>query len=57
MADGKIETYDEAARVIHLYLEEFCDENRTYLDMIAEAARRAAEEIEHLRSIIEEMNE
>lgn len=57
MADGKIETYDKAARVVHLYLKEFCDENRTYPDMIAEAARRAAEEIEHLRGVIEEMNE
>ena len=50
MAGGKIETYDEAARVIALYLNEFCDPNRTYLDMIADAAREAAEEIDELRT-------
>jgi len=51
MAQGKIETYAEAARVIHLWLEEFCDEKRSYPDMIAEAARRAREEIDRLRHL------
>jgi len=51
MTKEKIETYPEAARVIHLWLAEFCDENRTYPDMIAEASRRAAKEIERLRHL------
>jgi len=57
MADGKIETYEESARVIALWLDEFCDKKLAYPDMIAEAARQAAIEIDYLRYIIEEMNE
>jgi len=52
MANEKIETYPEAARVIALWLGEFCDEDRPYPDMIAEASRRAAKEIERLRYLI-----
>jgi hypothetical protein len=43
--------YPEAARAIALYLLEFCDENFFYPDMIADAARKAAKEIENLRHI------
>lgn len=52
MANEKIETYQEAARVVHLWLKEFCNEKKIYPDMIAEAARRAAKEIERLRHLI-----
>jgi hypothetical protein len=45
----KIKTYPEAARVIALYLEEFCDKNLPYPAMIADAARKACFEIEDLR--------
>ena len=51
MGNKKIETYPEAARVINLWLNEFCDDDRPYPDMIAEASRRAAKEIERLRHL------
>ena len=50
MANGKIETYPEAARSIHLYLKEFCDEEKPYPKMIADAAVEAANKIEELRA-------
>ena len=56
MANGKIETYPEAARVIHLWLEDFCDESLAYPAMIAEAARRASKEIERLKKCLENRN-
>ena len=56
MANGKIETYPEAARAIALWLKEFCDPDRTCPDMIAEASRRAASEIERLRKCLENRN-
>ena len=56
MAKEKIETYPEAARVIHLWLAEFCDENRPYPDMIAEASRRASKEIDRLRNLTKQTN-
>lgn len=37
----KFERYTAAARVIALYLDEFCDRSLPYDEMIAEAARRA----------------
>lgn len=43
------ETYDESARVIHLWLKEFCDESLPFPEMIADAARKAAKHIEFLR--------
>ena len=36
-----IDAYAAAARVIHLYLAEFCDETLTMDQMIANASRRA----------------
>jgi len=50
MAKERIDTYPEAARVIALWLDEFCDKSLRYPEMIAEAARKAAKEIELLRS-------
>ncbi len=49
MANNKIETYPEAARAVHLWLLEFCDESKPYPEMIADAARKASKEIEQLR--------
>ena len=43
--DCKILTYPEAARVIALYLSDYCDEKLPYSNMIAEASRRASEYI------------
>jgi len=37
--------YPEAARVIALYLDKYCDKSLTYPNMIAEAARVASEVI------------
>jgi hypothetical protein len=36
------------ARVIGLWLKDFCDESLPYYEMIAEASRRAAKHIDHL---------
>lgn len=44
--------YAAAARVIALWLKEFCDEKLPYDEMVAEASRRAAKEIEVLRAAI-----
>lgn len=41
--------YPEAARVIALYLEEFCDQELRYPDMIADAARKAAASLQSER--------
>lgn len=49
MPKEKIETYPEAARVIHLYLKEFCNESLPFPEMIADAARKADAEIYRLR--------
>lgn len=46
----EVETYEEAARVIALWLKEFCDYDLNYPAMIADAARRASKEIDRLRS-------
>ena len=48
MAD-KLQTYEEAARGIALYLDEFCDKGLDYVNMIADASRRANDEIIKLR--------
>jgi hypothetical protein len=52
MMDRKLKTYPEAARVIALYLDEFCDENKDYINMIADASRLANKEIERLRNLL-----
>jgi hypothetical protein len=46
--------YAAAARVIGLHLREFCDESLPYDEMIAEAARRASDEVEQLRALVRE---
>jgi len=51
MANEKIETWPEAARVINLWLNEFCDDTMPYPAMIAEASRKAGKEIERLRHL------
>jgi len=55
MEEEKILTYPEAARVISLYLEEFCDTDLPYTNMIAEAAREADRQIKKLQIIIEDL--
>lgn len=57
MANEKIETYEEAARVISLYLKEFCDESLTYPEMIAEASRRANKKINEQSQLIEKLKQ
>lgn len=42
--------YPEAARVVYLWLKNFCDESLKYPDMIAESARRARAEIDSLKA-------
>ncbi len=49
-----LEDYATAARVVALYLEEFCDPRLLYPAMMAESARRAAMEIQRLRAVIEQ---
>ena len=48
-----VELYGMSARVIALNLDEYCDTNLGYAEMIADASRKAAKEIERL----EEENE
>ena len=50
MSDNKLTEYPQAARVIALYLEEFCDKDLDYINMIAEASRKAAQKITTLRN-------
>jgi hypothetical protein len=45
-----VEEYATSARVIQLWLDEFCDKSLITTDQIAEAARRTHEEIKKLRS-------
>lgn len=47
--NGKLDYY-EAARVVHLYLDKFCDESLPYPDMISDAARQARERINELEA-------
>lgn len=46
--DREVQSYEEAAAVIALWLSEFCDLTLPYPAMIADASRRAAKEIEIL---------
>jgi hypothetical protein len=48
---GSRTTYEQAAMSIALNLSEFCDENYFYPDMVMEAARQAAREINRLRDL------
>ena len=43
-----ITEYDQAARVTHLYLKEYCDESLPYPAMVADACRVAKEKIDRL---------
>lgn len=45
-AKAGVESYATAARVISLHLKDYCDESLSYPEMIAEAARKAANTIE-----------
>ncbi|MFA7171567.1 MAG: hypothetical protein WC180_06260 [Candidatus Paceibacterota bacterium] len=46
-----VERYALSARTINLYLKEFCDSSLPYDGMIADASRKASEELERLRKI------
>ncbi len=50
---GIVKGYATAARVIGLFLKEFCDESLPYDEMIAESSRRAAKELEITRQALE----
>lgn len=52
--EEKLKTYPEAARVVALYLTDFCDGGLDYVNMIADASRKAAERIKFLESQIAE---
>ena len=47
-----VEDYAKAARVIELYLHKFCNKKLPYDEMIADASRKAEEEIERLQKAI-----
>lgn len=40
MSEEKSLDYEEMARVVHLYLDQWCDESLPYPDMCADAARK-----------------
>ena len=44
-----VDKYATAARVIALHLKPFCDESLPYDEMIADAARKASDELEQVR--------
>lgn len=44
-----VEKYATAARVIALHLKPFCDESLPYDEMIADAARKASDELEQVK--------
>lgn len=44
-----VDKYATAARVIALHLKPFCDESLTYDEMIADAARKASDELEQVK--------
>lgn len=47
----KVTTYEEAARVTHLWLNDYCDESLDYPAMVADACRTAKKEIDKLKNI------
>lgn len=53
--DKIIDSYATAARVIHLHLKDYCNEDLSYDEMIADASRLAATEISSLKREIEEL--
>lgn len=44
-----VDKYATAARVIALHLKPFCDESLPYDEMIADAARKASDELEQVK--------
>ena len=44
-----VDKYATAARVIALHLKPFCDESLAYDEMIADAARKASDELEQVK--------
>ena len=48
-----VDKYATAARAIALHLKPFCDESLTYDEMIADAARKASDELEQVKRCIE----
>jgi hypothetical protein len=55
VAEYTFDDYATAARVIALHLDEFCDKSLLYPDMIADAARKAADKIASLTAENERM--
>ena len=51
-----VEGYAASARIISLYLKEFCNKHLPYDEMIAEASKKAEAEIERLRNEIGSLN-
>ena len=49
LKEKALEKYATAARVIALYLYEFCDRSKPYDEMVADAVRRAAARLEQLK--------
>lgn len=47
--EKSLDKYAEAARVIVLHLKDFCNKNFPYDEMIADAARNAAAELEQVK--------
>ena len=45
-----VDKYATAARVIALHLKPFCDESLPYDEMIADAARKASDELEQVKN-------
>lgn len=50
MLNRNVKAYAQAARTVALHLDRFCDITLPYDEMIADAARQAAKEIERLES-------
>jgi hypothetical protein len=48
-----IDAYATSARVISLYLEDFCNPNLAYSEMIADASRKASKQITMLKKALE----
>lgn len=56
-----VDKYATAARVIALHLKPFCDESLPYDEMIADAARKASDELEQVKrerdAAVKDLNE
>lgn len=52
-----VDKYAKAARVIALHLKPFCDESLPYDEMIADAARKASDELEQVKRLYESEKE